>query len=214
MHIGSRPGKPKLRGVLDIFAILLAAPGAYFLIMNAKTAIAATSALVYGLSLTFLFAVSAIYHTAMWPLHLRAWLKRIDHSAIYVLIAGSYTPVCMLALGADAGTWVLWLVWIFSVLGFVKSFLWPHAPRFISTGVYLCMGWLIVPHVSTLYHSLSPHAFLLLALGGFFYTLGAFVYAKRWPNPNPRVFGYHEVFHSFVVVAGACHYAAIWNMIA
>jgi hemolysin III len=205
--------KPLLRGIPDVAATLVALPAVFMLVQHARAGIATIAATVYGICLLLLFSVSATYHTFMWPLHVRMMLRRFDHSMVYVLIAGCYTPVCLITLDPGLSTPLMVVVWGMTALGIGKSFLWSDAPRWLNTGVYLFMGWIIVPFSPAVYRGLGYDGFILLAAGGLAYTLGAIIYARRWPNPSPRIFGYHEVFHVFVVGAGVCHYVTFWHLL-
>lgn len=205
--------KPLLRGVshevaavasLFAFAPLLAvAPGTRGLV----------GALVYGVSLVALFASSAIYHRPMWSERSRRIMKRVDHSAIFVLIAGTYTPMCLL-LGGRKGFALLALVWAGALLGIVRCVVWVDAPRWLGAAIYVLLGWAIVPVLGDLRAAMGARGILLLALGGAAYSIGAVVYATRWPDPAPRVFGYHEVFHALVIAAAACHFAVVLRVVA
>ena len=207
-------GKPRLRGIPDVVASCFALPGVYLLTHVARPGTASVAATVYGVCLSLLFLVSAIYHTFMWPLSVRHILRRFDHSMVYVLIAGSYTPFCLTVIDRDDGGYLLLaVVWTIAALGALKSFVWTSAPRALNTAIYLMMGWLIAPFAKTVYHAVGTEGFGLLMVGGLLYTVGALIYLRRWPNPSPKTFGYHEVFHVFVVAAGACHYVAIWNLL-
>jgi hemolysin III len=208
-----RKEKPQLRGIPDVVATAIAIPAVVLLIVYARVGQATTSAWVYGLALVLLFGVSASYHAPRWsPGLLRFW-KRLDHSCIYLLIAGSYTPACLLVLEPRIGVPLLWIVWIVAGLGIIKSFAWPTAPRWLNPVVYVLYGWLITPFGKTMLTRLGLGVLLLFFIGGLLYTGGALVYARRWPNPSPRVFGYHEVFHLFVISAGACQFAAWWSVL-
>lgn len=200
--------KPLLRGFPHLIAVIAAVPAVALLVAHAR-ADAVVASVVYGAALVALLGVSALYHTPNWSLNLRMVLRRVDHSMIYALIAGSYTPLC-LALGGDAAQILLPLVWTAAALGTVQSILWPRAPRWITAGLYVLLGWAIVPYLPSLHTALGPLPFGLIGLGGLMYTIGAVAYARKWPDPAPRVFGYHEIFHVLVVVAAACHFAAIW----
>jgi hemolysin III len=204
--------KPALRGVPDVIATLLAVPAAALLIAFAVPGLARASAVVYGIGLVLLFATSATYHTPMWPMAVRLVLRRLDHSAIYVLIAGSYTPVCLLILPPPSGGALLTFVWVAAGLGILKSFAWPQAPRWLNTAVYILLGWAVVPFAPAMLNGLGWLSAALIVVGGAFYTVGAVIYARRWPDPNPRVFGYHEVFHVLVVAAAASHFVVMWRL--
>jgi hemolysin III len=200
--------KPRLRGVVHLVAAIAAVPAMVVLFVHAHTG-AGGGAAVYGASLISLLTISAVYHTPFWAPEIRAVLRRVDHAMIYFLIAGSYTPLC-LALGGTAANVLLPIVWIGAVLGVLKSIFWVKAPRFLTAAIYVVLGWSAAPYFSDFSTILGPAVMWLLATGGIIYTLGALIYARKRPNPVPRVFGYHEVFHLMVVVAAGCHYAAVW----
>jgi hemolysin III len=204
--------KPRWRGIPDVIALFGFVPAAIVLVTQAAPGVSTIAALVYASSLVALFAVSAAYHTPRWPMHVRMFWRRLDHSTIYVLIAGCYTPVCLLILPETQGSLLLAVVWGLTVLGFLKSFFWPTSPRALNTMVYVAMGWLVVPELAHLRAGFGDDL-ILLAIGGALYTIGAVVYVRRWPNPLPHIFGYHEVFHLFVVAAAACQYAAFWTLL-
>jgi len=205
--------KPLLRGVSHEIAAGIALAGWLLLALRARSASAAVGAHVYGASLVILFAVSAAYHRPFWPPGRRAVWRRIDHSAIFLLIAGTYTPLCLL-LGGSLGATLLALVWGGALLGVLRSVFWPRAPRWVIAGLAVALGWAVVPVLPALGGALGAGGLALLFAGGAAYTLGAVVYARRWPNPSPRVFGYHEVFHLMVIVAAACHYAVVAGAVA
>lgn len=202
-HVAS---KPLLRGVSHELAAGVALAAWIALAVLAPSPRALAGANVYGASLFALFAVSALYHRPTWPQRARLWLRRIDHSAIFLLIAGTYTPFC-LVLGGARGSWLLAIVWGGATLGILQSVLWVRAPKPLVAAVYVLLGWVILPVLPALVALLGPGAVALLAAGGLAYSLGAVVYAARRPDPFPRVFGYHEVFHALVVVAAGLHLA-------
>ena len=205
--------KPRLRGIPDVLATCVALPAAILLALHARAGLPWLGALVYGLSLVLLFAVSATYHTFMWPMRVRGILRRFDHGMVFVLIAGTYTPVCIAALPPATGLMLLAGVWSVAVLGIIKSFVWPGAPRAWNTTVYIGLGWLVLLPMPQAYQAMGAQGCLLLLIGGILYTLGAAIYWRRWPNPAPKTFGYHEVFHLFVMAACGCHYASMWHLL-
>ena len=138
--------KPLLRGIPDVVATIVAVPAAAILMASAR-AEATLAAVVYGLALTFMFAVSATYHTPYWPVAVRKWMRRLDHSTIYVFIAGTYTPMCLMVLPPETGRPLLAVVWAIGIAGVLQSVLWPQAPRVLATLFYVGFGWLIVPFV-------------------------------------------------------------------
>jgi hemolysin III len=200
--------KPLLRGVSHQVAAFLAAPAAAALVMGASGGSARAAALTYGASLVTLFAVSAMYHRPTWTPRVRRVLWRVDHSAIFVLIAGTYTPFCLL-LGGATGHALLAAMWIGATLGVVVSIAWPDAPKKVMAALYVGYAWMAVPFLPTLRATIGPSAFALLLLGGFLYSAGAAIYALRRPDPFPAVFGFHEIFHLLVIGAAACHFVVV-----
>lgn len=205
-EIPSRP-KPLLRGVLHEVAAFVAAVAGAILVFRASGARARAGALVYGLSLVTLFTVSALYHVPTWTDRIRAVWRRLDHSAIFLLIAGTYTPFSFL-LGRTG--WIfLGVVWGGALAGIVLSVAWVRAPKALVAAVCVLLGWAALPLLPALKAALGTGAVALLAAGGVVYSLGAAVYALQRPNPFPRVFGYHELFHALVIAAAVCHFAVV-----
>ncbi|WP_242394764.1 PAQR family membrane homeostasis protein TrhA [Anaeromyxobacter oryzisoli] len=199
------PPRPRLRGVSHAFASVAALVAWFALVAVAPSPRARVAAMIYGASVFTLFTVSALYHRRDWSRRARRIVRALDHSAIYVMIAGSCTPLAFL-LPEPARTRGLALVWGGAVVGILKVTLWFHAPKKIGVGLHVLVGWLAVPLFPPLWHALGPGNVLLLVVGGLAYTAGAIIYACRRPNPYPAVFGYHEVFHALVVAAAAGHF--------
>ena len=202
------PSKPLLRGVLHEVAAFVAAVAGAILVFRASGARARAGALVYGISLVSLFAVSAIYHRPDWSEKVRAVWRRLDHSAIFLLIAGTYTPFSFL-LGSRIGWIFLGIVWAGALLGIAMSVAWVRAPKALVAAVCVLLGWAALPLLPALKASLGTSAVVLLATGGVVYSLGAAVYALRRPDPFPKVFGYHEIFHALVIAGAGCHFAVV-----
>lgn len=198
--------KPLLRGVSHEIAAGVALAGLVALVLLAPGPRARLGALVYGVSLVSLFSVSALYHRPTWGPRARLWMRRLDHSAIFLLIAGTFTPLCLLLGDARAHT-LLAVVWAGAGLGILRALLWPRAPRWVATALYLALGWAAIPLVPAMYRALGPVPLALLAGGGLLYSVGAVIYATGRPDPFPRVFGYHEVFHALVIAAAGLHFA-------
>ncbi|GAB2865135.1 hemolysin III family protein [Lentzea nigeriaca] len=189
------------------------ATGATLIALAASTVsgLAALATSVYGATVLGLFGVSALYHRVTWKSdRVRTWMKRLDHSMIFVFIAGTYTPFALLAMNPGTGHVVLWVVWTGALAGVTLKLAWPHAPRWLGVPIYIALGWVAVFVLPELLHHAGVAALVLLLVGGALYTVGAVFYATRWPNPWPQVFGYHEFFHAATVVAAICHYIAIW----
>jgi hemolysin III len=198
--------KPLLRGVSHEIAAGVALAGLVALVLLAPGPRARVGALVYGLSLVALFSVSALYHRPTWSPRARLWMRRLDHSAIFLLIAGTFTPLCLL-LGDARARAMLAVVWAGAGLGVLRALVWPKAPRVVATALYLLLGWAVVPLIPAMYRALGGVSLALLAAGGVLYSVGAVIYATRRPDPFPRVFGYHEVFHALVIAAAGLHFA-------
>ncbi|HYB27493.1 MAG TPA: hemolysin III family protein [Solirubrobacteraceae bacterium] len=202
--------KPRLRGVFHQWACAGAVPLGLILVVVAGTARARIALTVYSVSLVALFGVSALYHRINWrSLSRRDWMRRLDHSMIFVLIAGSYTPIAMLVLHGPLAVAILLAVWAGALLGIVFNLVWRDAPVWLRAALYVGLGWIAVAALPQLGTAIGIGGLALLGLGGVLYTLGAVVYAVRRPDPVPAVFGYHEVFHILVIAAAALQYAAI-----
>lgn len=201
--------KPTLRGVSHQIAAGVSLVAGVALALQQDNVRDTLAMAVYAASLTFLFAVSATYHRPNWQPAPRRWMRRLDHAGIYVLVAGTYTPICVVAMPEDSGQRLLWLVWSGAALGIVQSMFWAHAPRALSAALYVLLGWAVVSEWADVSASIGPTGVALLLSGGALYSVGAVVYARKSPSPWPLVFGYHEVFHALVIGAAACHFAVI-----
>jgi hemolysin III len=200
---------PKLRGVSHAWAFWIALAAAVLLVAFAPSADARVASAVYGVGLCALFAGSALYHRWRWDPRWRPLLRRIDHSTIFVFIAASNTPVALLVLDGTLQAVVLIAVWAGALAGVVFSLAWITAPRVLTACTYLLLGWMGVMAVPEMLRSLDVAPLVLLAAGGALYTVGAVVYALQRPNPWPRTFGFHEIFHAFVIAAAVSHFVAI-----
>lgn len=205
--------KPLLRGRLHVGAFLVAVPAALVLVGVARSTPATVAAAVYGATLVALFGVSGAYHRLGRTLRSQRWLRRADHATIYLLIAGSYTPVSIVAIGGRLGWGLAGAVWVAAALGGVLKLLLFDRTHVIGAALYLVLGWIAVGALPALLPKVGPRTLALLVAGGLVYTVGAIVLARRRPDPLPRVFGYHEVWHTLVIVAAALHYTAILDIV-
>ncbi len=201
--------QPRLRGVSHAYAFWIAAGLAVALVLLAPGGLARFAAVVYGAGLCALFACSSLYHRWRGSPRWRPLLRRIDHSTIFVFIAASYTPVALLVLHGTTQAVALAGVWAGALLGVTLSILWIDAPRWLNAATYLALGWVALLALPQLVTGLPLWPLLLLGAGGLLYSLGAVVYATQRPDPWPRIFGYHEVFHAFVILAAAAHVIAM-----
>jgi hemolysin III len=200
---------PLLRGVLHAWAFWFALAAGTALIVLAPDGTARLAATIYGVGLCALFAGSALYHRWRWNPRWRPLLRRIDHSTIFVFIAASYTPIGLLVLHGTLRPTVLAVVWAGALAGVIFSVAWISAPRWLAAGMYLALGWVAIVATPQLVHRLPAMPLALLAAGGLLYTTGAIVYATKRPNFSPRVFGFHELFHAFVIGAALAHFVAM-----
>jgi hemolysin III len=202
--------KPKLRGVSHEWAFFLSLGFGAALIILAETPRATLAVAVYAISLSALFGTSALYHRVNWSRpQVRQWMRRLDHSMIFFLIAGTYTPFALLVLEGTLAMTILAVVWVGAVAGAIVEMIWIDHPKWASALIYLSLGWVAVATFPQLWSEMGPAGTILVAIGGLLYTAGAVVYAVQRPNPNPAIFGYHEVFHLFVIAAAMVQYAAI-----
>ena len=201
--------RPLMRGTLHLAAALLAPAGLVALMFIADSPRRYVGAAIFATSLILLYASSASYHLVPWPARLRGVMKRVDHSMIFLFIAGTYTPFCLIVLDYAWGIPMLAVVWTLATIGVLSKVFWPYAPRWFTVTPYLALGWIGIVPAAQVVSAMSYGRLALLVLGGALYTVGAVVYARKWPDPYPRVFGFHEVFHAFVIAGSALHFALI-----
>jgi hemolysin III len=202
--------KPKLRGVSHEWAFFMSLGFGVALIVLAETPKATLAVAIYAVSLSALFGTSALYHRVNWTRPTaRQWMRRLDHSMIFFLIAGTYTPFALLVLDGTLAMAILAVVWIGAIAGAIVEMIWIDHPKWASALIYLSLGWVAVATFPELWTSMGPAGTLLVAAGGLLYTAGAVVYALQRPNPVPATFGYHEVFHLLVIAAAVAHFSAV-----
>ncbi|WP_025620446.1 PAQR family membrane homeostasis protein TrhA [Salinispora cortesiana] len=206
-------GKPRMRGWLHAYAFFVAVVCGIVLcsIAAARSGWSPlVSTLIYSLTVCGLFGTSGLYHRRVWSERGFQVMRRMDHSMIFVFIAGTYTPFCVLLLEPRPATIMLALVWGGALGGVALKLIWPHAPRWVSAPLYLALGWVAVAMLPDILHAGGVTALVLLIVGGAIYSIGAVSYALRRPNPWPTVFGHHEFFHACTLVAAICHHIAIY----
>jgi hemolysin III len=200
---------PRLRGVSHAIAFIVALAAAVVIIALAPGGAATPALAVYGAGLAALFGGSALYHRWPGPMRFKPLLRRIDHGMIFVFIAASYTPVTLIAMHGTIAWLMLVAAWAGALVGLAFSLGWIDAPRSLVVGSYLALGWLAALALPQLLDALGPVPLVLFAAGGILYSVGAIVYARRRPDPWPRTFGFHEVFHALVIAGAATQYVAI-----
>jgi hemolysin III len=202
-----------MRGTLHQIAFFVSVPAGIALIVLANTGKARFAAVVFATGLAGVFGASAAYHRVAWSVPARKRMKRLDHSMIFVLIAGTYTPLCLLALSGAWSVVMLATVWAGAITGIVMKQFNVDGLRRVSGFLYITLGWISIVTLPQLFHTMSVAAFTLVVVGGLLYTVGAIVFAVKRPDPNPAVFGYHEIWHAFTAGAGLCHYSAVLLLI-
>ncbi|MFZ0835244.1 MAG: hemolysin III family protein [Mycobacterium sp.] len=202
IHVGSAGGALVAGAVLVSVAWIAASPKAGW------------ATLIYTAAIVAMFGFSAIYHRVHWrSTAAEMWMKRADHSLIFVFITGSYVPIALLAMPPRTGTQMLTVVCIGGAAGVALKVLWPSAPRWLGVTLYLLLGWAAIWWTGTLLDSAGGAVVALLVAGGVLYNIGAVFYGLCWPNPWPRTFGYHEIFHAFTAAAAICHFVAVWVVV-
>ena len=204
--------RPLLRGWLHLLCFFLAVPAGALLVAAAGSTRAKVGSAVYALGLAAVFGVSAAYHRGTWSPAARSRMKRLDHGTIFVMIAGSFTPLGLVVLDGATGTVMLVAAWTGAAIGLAMAFV-GVAEKPVGTLSYIAFGWLFVLALPELARHLTGTQIALLAAGGLVYTVGAIAFFSHWPNPFPRVFGYHEIWHLMVVTAVVCHYLTISSVV-
>jgi hemolysin III len=204
------PANPRLRGLFHQYAFFGALAAGLALVVLADGARARIACAIYAGALAAMFGASAIYHRVPWrSLRARSWARRVDHSMIFVFIAGTYTPFALLAFKGSLAVIVLALVWGGALIGVVLNVSWIDAPKWVTAPVYLLVGWVGVIAVPQVFTELGIASAVLVTTGGVLYTLGALAYATNWPDPFPATFGFHEVFHVLVLAAAVTQFVAV-----
>jgi hemolysin III len=209
----SETTKPLLRGHFHQAGFFVALGASGVLIATANGLYARLVCLVYGLSLCTMFAISGLYHRINWQPTARAWWRRLDHSAIFLLIAGTGTPISLLGMNGESGRQLLWIFWSLAIVGIFKELFWARSPKWVAAVFYIIMGWAGAPYLSEMNQTLGSTNIGILLAGGVLYTVGAVIYATKKPNPYPNVFGYHEIFHLLVMIAALLHFIVVYQLV-
>ncbi|MGC4174543.1 PAQR family membrane homeostasis protein TrhA [Demequina sp.] len=202
------PAKPLMRGWLHLGAAPLALVAGMALVVFAPTLAGRVSAAIFTLSAVLLFGTSAVYHRGNWSPKTKAVLRRMDHANIFIIIAGTYTPLVVLLLEGTQRVVVLCLVWGGAILGVLFRVLWVGAPRWLYTPMYVVLGWVAIGYIKPFYEAGGLAVVILVAVGGLCYTVGAVIYGTKWPRGSERYFGFHEIFHALTIAGFVCHFIA------
>lgn len=200
--------KPKLRGWLHLVMAPLALIAGTVLIATADTTTGRVGAIVFTVTAVLLFGTSAVYHRGNWSPKTATTLRRMDHANIFLIIAGTYTPFALTLLPPNEARSLLIIVWTGALLGVCFRVFWTGAPRWLYVPVYMALGWVAVFYIKPMLHGGGPAVLTLIITGGALYTIGAVIYGTKRPNPSPRWFGFHEIFHTFTILAFVAHYVA------
>lgn len=204
--------KPLTRGYIHQGAFYIALVACALLIIKSQDQNALISNTIYSFTLVGMYGISSFYHCPMWNRRQYLLIRSIDHAAIFALIAGTATPICLLGLKNQAGLKLLFILWGFAAIGMVLAVFWSQGPKWVRSLLYVTMGWLCIPFFSDIKSAIGLADMQLLLIGGLIYTLGALVYAFKRPNPFPKYFGYHEIFHLLIVIASIFHFIVIYRL--
>jgi hemolysin III len=205
--------KPLLRGHFHQAMFFVSLGACSLLLLKANTTVEFYSLLIYSIGLLTMFGISAIYHRIHWEPAQRLFMRKLDHAGIYVMIAGTFTPVTLLSLSESSGKTLLITIWVIALVGILQSIFFVNLPKIVSSIIYLIAGYMVFPYLPELSERLSLVQMILILGGGLVYSLGALSYGLKWPNINPKIFGYHEVFHLLVSIAAIMHFALIYSLL-
>lgn len=208
--------KDPVSGITHLVGAVLSVIALIFMIyhsISANSIASIIASVVFGLSLILLYSASASYHLINVSERVTAVLRRIDHMMIFVLIAGTYTPICLITLAGRTGNIILFSIWAIAILGIILKLVWFNAPRWLYTLFYIAMGWLVVFAFAPISKIMALPGIVFMVLGGIVYSLGGVIYALKWPIRNGKYFGFHEIFHIFVMAGSAFHFIMIYNYV-
>ena len=205
--------KPLLRGVTHLAMFFISFIACGFLIYYSNTILEIAANSVYSIGLCTMFGISALYHRLKCSIKTKLILRKLDHCGIFIMIAGSFTPICLLALPSDSGNKLLIIVWSLAFIGIIQSIFLTRIHRWLRASLYLIIGYMALPFIKVIYLSLSLYKLVLIGAGGAVYSLGAIGYGLKFPKLNPEIFGFHEMFHLLVVMAAILHFIVIYSLI-
>ncbi len=204
--------KPLLRGITHLIMFFVSLIACFFLINFSNSYLEITANTIYSIGLCGMFGISALYHRLNCSIKIKLMLRKLDHCGIFIMIAGSFTPICLLALPNESGSTLLIIVWSLALLGIIQSIFLTRIHRWARASLYLIVGYMAFPFIKVLYLSLSLYKIILIGAGGLVYSIGAVGYGLKFPKLNPKIFGFHEMFHLLVIIAAILHFIVIYNL--
>lgn len=205
--------QPRYRGVTHHVMFFVSLVACIPLILKSTNYTEVTSTVVYSIGLLSMFGFSALYHRKKSTIEVKKFLRKLDHSGIFLMIAGTFTPICLLALPVESGIKLLTIIWIVALIGILQSIFFGNIHRILRASIYLIAGYMALPFMSVIFLSLSMNKIILVVAGGIIYSMGAVAYGFRFPKLSPDIFGFHEVFHALVIIAAILHFIVIYNLI-
>ena len=205
--------KPLLRGYFHEWMFFVSLGACIPLISKSTNSIELAATIIYSLGIFMMFGFSALYHRINWRPRVLKIMRRLDHSSIFIMIAGSFTPICLLILPEDIGFQLLFVIWIAAGIGILQIFLFTNTPRIIRAGIYLIAGYVAIPYLSVMSTVMGFTNFTLTIAGGTIYSVGAISYGLKFPDISPKYFGYHEFFHVLVSIAAILHFIVIYSVV-
>jgi hemolysin III len=205
--------KPLLRGYFHEWMFFISIGACIPLINNSTNSTELIATIVYSIGIFMMFGFSALYHRVNWRPEVLKIMRRLDHSSIFIMIAGSFTPICLLVLPENLGLQLLVIMWVVAGIGILQTFIFTNAPRMIRAGIYLIAGYIAIPYLSVLSSVMGFTNFSLTVAGGTIYSVGAISYGLKFPNFSPKYFGYHEFFHVLISLAAILHFIVIYSLV-
>ena len=205
--------KPLLRGYFHEWMFFISIGACIPLINNSTNSTELIATIVYSIGIFMMFGFSALYHRVNWRPEVLKIMRRLDHSSIFIMIAGSFTPICLLVLPENLGLQLLVIMWVVAGIGILQTFIFTNAPRMIRAGIYLIAGYIAIPYLSVLSSVMGFTNFSLTVAGGTIYSVGAISYGLKFPDFSPKYFGYHEFFHVLISLAAILHFIVIYSLI-
>ncbi|MCR3759958.1 PAQR family membrane homeostasis protein TrhA [Clostridium felsineum] len=208
--------KDPVSGITHLLGAILSIVALLFMLRHSliiSNTVSIFASIIFGISLISLYSASAVYHLVNVSKKVNMFLRKVDHMMIFVLIAGTYTPICLITLRGKLGNTILYLIWGVAILGIVLKLVWFNAPRWLYTLFYIAMGWIVVFAFAPISKIMAVPGIVFMVLGGIVYSMGGIIYGLKWPVRNAKYFGFHEIFHLFVMAGSLFHFIMIYNYV-